>query len=99
MNRTIPMKRCCPSLSRSPLTALLVGFSLTLLAGVQIGVCDEPSRLYLKDWLLCGPFPATTESAQDIDVIRLPGMYTDWLKEHGGESKAGMAFYHSWSRR
>jgi hypothetical protein len=37
---------------------------------------------------LCGPFPALTSSERDIDAIRLPGMYQDWLRDLGGEAKA-----------
>ena len=39
----------------------------------------EPSGQYLKEWLLCGPFPALAEAEKNIDAIRLPGMYTDCL--------------------
>lgn len=63
------------------LATLLVSFPGT-------GHSAEPSRPYLKDWLLCGPFPAITTGEQDMDVIRLPGMYQDWLHKTGGETNA-----------
>ncbi len=47
----------------------------------------EPSKQYIKEWLLCGPFPALSGTEQDIDAIRLAGMYTDWLRDAGGETK------------
>ena len=49
---------------------------------------SEPSEHYLRDWLLCGPFPALTKTEQDIESIRLPGMYTDFLDDSGGEANA-----------
>jgi hypothetical protein len=49
---------------------------------------QEPSGDYLREWLLCGPFPALTETEQDIDAIRLPGMYHDFLRDVGGEAQA-----------
>lgn len=48
---------------------------------------SEPSGHYLRSWLLCGPFPALTQTESDIETIRLPGMYTDYLKGIGGESQ------------
>jgi hypothetical protein len=48
----------------------------------------EPSEQFLREWLLCGPFPALTESEHEIEAIRLPGMYTDFLRASGGEAKA-----------
>ena len=52
------------------------------------GHLSEPSERYLREWLLCGPFPALTDSEQDIDSIQLPGMYNDFLSSSGGEAKA-----------
>lgn len=48
----------------------------------------EPTGHYLREWLLCGPFPALTETEQDIEAIRLPGMYADFLQDFGGEANA-----------
>lgn len=48
----------------------------------------EPSGHYLREWLVCGPFPALTETEQDIEAIRLPGMYADFLHALGGETNA-----------
>lgn len=61
---------------------ILLSFAQTL------GHCAEPSRQYIKEWLLCGPFPALRGGEQETDAIRLPGMYTDWLQDQGGEGKA-----------
>lgn len=47
----------------------------------------EPSQQYLREWLLCGPFPIFTGAEQDIDAIQLPGMYYDYLTGAGGEAK------------
>jgi hypothetical protein len=49
---------------------------------------SEPSEHYLREWLLCGPFPALTNAEQDIESIRLPGMYADLLGGSGGEANA-----------
>lgn len=46
----------------------------------------EPSGQFLKDWLLCGPFPLLNGTDQNTDVIRLPGLYTDFLHAFGGEA-------------
>jgi hypothetical protein len=51
----------------------------------------EPSGQYLKEWLLCGPFPALAEAEKNIDAIRLPGMYTDFLQGLGGEGNISPA--------
>ena len=48
----------------------------------------EPTGHYLREWLLCGPFPALTDAEQDIEAIRLPGMYADFLQVIGGEANA-----------
>jgi len=52
------------------------------------GRSAEPSGQYLREWLLCGPFPALTDADPDIEAIRLPGMYADFLQASGGETKA-----------
>jgi hypothetical protein len=46
----------------------------------------EPSGNYLREWLVCGPFPLLKNDADSTDEIRLPGMYTDYLAELGGEA-------------
>ncbi|MBL9125999.1 MAG: DUF4838 domain-containing protein [Verrucomicrobiales bacterium] len=48
----------------------------------------EPTGRYLRDWLLCGPFPALDAHGTDIEAIRLPGMQTDFLHAEGGEAGA-----------
>jgi hypothetical protein len=61
--------------------------SLCAIAAIALAPrAAEPSRQYLTDWLLCGPFPALTPQDQDIDAIRLPGMSTDFLQAQGGEA-------------
>jgi hypothetical protein len=71
----------------SILTVLAIVF-LSLGRCFAAAVTHEPSSRFLQDWLLCGPFPAVTEAHPDIDAIRLPGMYTDFLQATGGESAA-----------
>lgn len=46
----------------------------------------EPSGVFFRDWLLCGPFPAVTAEEPDIEAIRLPGMARDYLVDAGGET-------------
>ena len=41
---------------------------------------------FLRDWLVCGPFPALAGGATNVEAIRRPGMFLDFLKEHGGEA-------------
>jgi hypothetical protein len=41
----------------------------------------------MKEWLLCGPLPLLTDKDSNVDVIRLPGLYTDFLQADGGEAK------------
>lgn len=68
----------------------------TVITALSLLVClwtpqspaEEPSGKYLRQWLLCGPFPALTEAEQDIEAIRLPGMYKDFLADLGGETRA-----------
>lgn len=55
------------------------------------GRSAEPSETYLKEWLLCGPFPALTGAESNIDAIRLPGMYADFLQSSGGEANISPA--------
>ncbi|MBP9902167.1 MAG: DUF4838 domain-containing protein [Verrucomicrobia bacterium] len=52
------------------------------------GQSAEPSEQYVREWLLCGPFPVLTNAEGDIDAIRLPGMYADFLASQGGEANA-----------
>lgn len=68
--------------------AALLAFAAALPSTFAAEPSPEPSSRFLKDWLLCGPFPALTEAHPDIDAIRLPGMYTDFLHPLGGESAA-----------
>ncbi len=45
----------------------------------------EPSGEYLRDWLLCGPFPLL-EEGENPDKMQLSGMFTDYLRDFGGET-------------
>ncbi len=45
----------------------------------------EPSGEYLRDWLVCGPFPLLGEGGGEVEAIRQPGMYRDYLVSAGGE--------------
>ncbi|MCC6235262.1 MAG: DUF4838 domain-containing protein, partial [Verrucomicrobiales bacterium] len=47
---------------------------------------EEPTGAFFRDWLLCGPFPVLTAEAADLEAIRLPGFYADWLSASGGET-------------
>ncbi|MDX9975519.1 MAG: hypothetical protein RBU21_21210, partial [FCB group bacterium] len=47
----------------------------------------EPSQQFFKEWLVCGPFPLAGPDG-NVDAIRLPGMYQDYL---GGEGTAPIA--------
>jgi len=47
---------------------------------------NEPSNEYLKEWLLCGPFPAEEVPESVPDTDHLPGFETDRLKPVGGET-------------
>lgn len=49
---------------------------------------NEPSGDYLKDWLICGPFPAGEQSPTAGEVVHLTAFETDFLAEHGGEAAA-----------
>lgn len=49
---------------------------------------SEPSGDYLKDWLICGPFPAGGQSPTAGEVVHLTEFETDFLAEHGGEAAA-----------
>ena len=76
-----------PALIRTAVCLLSYALAHSAFAATP-GRSAEPSGQYLKEWLLCGPFPALTEAEQDIDAIRLPGMYTDLLQDQGGEGEA-----------
>src|SRR6186713_337572 len=69
-----------------------IALSVQDVSGVTVAAnsagSSEPSEHYLREWLLCGPFPAITNVEQDIESIRLPGMYTDFLGAGGGEANA-----------
>lgn len=72
---TLPIRRCFRLLAASLMVALVGARGAT------------PDTAFIRDWLLCGPFPALTEQNQDLDAIRLPGMNRDFLAEQGGEAK------------
>ena len=77
-------------------------FRLVLLSFAALGVCatasisaqdvpvysNEPSGDYLKDWLICGPFPAGVQSPTAGEVVHLTGFETDFLEACGGEAGA-----------
>lgn len=45
----------------------------------------EPAADYLREWLVCGPFPLAPPG-QSPDGRRLPGMFRDYLQPIGGET-------------
>ena len=42
----------------------------------------------IQYWLICGPFPLEDYSEGTPDFEHIPGFETDYLAEHGGESKS-----------
>ncbi|HOL93913.1 MAG TPA: DUF4838 domain-containing protein [bacterium] len=46
---------------------------------------NEPSGEFMREWLLCGPFP-NPEAAYDKMDRERSGFYTDFLQAHGGEA-------------
>ena len=44
----------------------------------------EPSGQYFREWLLCGPFPSLVGGDTNAEAVRRSGMYTYFLKSHGG---------------
>ncbi len=65
---------------------------LFLMATMVIPACAEnpivPFSLkgdYIKNWIVCGPFPTITTEGGDPDAIRQPGFYIDYLASIGGE--------------
>ncbi len=67
---------------------MLVSVLAASVSAEETGRPLEPTGHYLREWLLCGPFPALTDAEQDIEAIRLPGMYADFLQVIGGEANA-----------
>lgn len=71
------------------LFASLLSLSLSLCAFAETSpplYRGEPSSAYLRIWALCGPFPLVGDH-ENVDNIRLSGMFTDYLRDIGGEEK------------
>ncbi len=66
---------------------IIAGVCLLMTTLVAGSAENEPSGQYLRDWLLCGPFPSLVKGDTRVEAIRRSGMYTDFLKSHGGENK------------
>ena len=66
--------------------AILVGVCVAAASGETPVYSDEPTGQYFREWLLCGPFPSLVGGDTNAQAIRRSGMYTDFLKSHGGES-------------
>ncbi len=47
----------------------------------------ERTGKYFQAWFLCGPFPNPSTAEGQDHTKDLPGFYTDYLKEYGGEAK------------
>ncbi len=43
---------------------------------------------WMRDWLLCGPFPLQSLPNNTPDGVHVPGFETDYLRAHGGEAEA-----------
>ena len=75
-----PMKQSNNSMSKI-LKAIMVAFLMVIFTfsvhGSERGTFHFKSNVFIKDWLVCGPFP--NENGQNIN--------TDFLMEHGGEFK------------
>lgn len=68
-----------------PRWAISVGTGLGILVSATAPAA-EPSGVFFRDWLLCGPFPLLTAATSDLETVRLPGLYTDWMASEGGEA-------------
>lgn len=47
---------------------------------------EEPTGEFLSTWLLCGPFPLSSPTAENENKEHLPGFETDFLREFGGQT-------------
>ncbi len=67
---------------------LIVGLAVvSATSGAEVPIYSgEPSGEFMKEWLVCGPFPLLAPGETDTDTVRLPGMYTDYLAAQGGEA-------------
>lgn len=41
---------------------------------------------WMRDWMLCGPFPLQSLPNNTPDGVHIPGFETDYLQSHGGET-------------
>ncbi|MFN7927690.1 MAG: hypothetical protein U0Y68_07050 [Blastocatellia bacterium] len=53
-------------------------------AAAQEPTNPQPKE-WLRDWLLCGPFPLQSLPNNTPDGVHIPGFETDFLQAHGGE--------------
>jgi len=47
----------------------------------------EQTGQFIKQWLLCGPFPNPPTEGGLRHCLELPGFYNDYLQNHGGEKQ------------
>jgi hypothetical protein len=76
----------------------IVASACLIVAGIARGepentpiYSNEPTGQYFRNWLLCGPFPSLVGGDTNANAIRRSGMYTDFLKSHGGEAAPNVA--------
>jgi hypothetical protein len=67
------------------LLAALAAASVSAQADVPT-YTNQPSGEYMKEWLVCGPFPLTDPGDTNVYATKLKGMYTDYLQSQGGEA-------------
>lgn len=63
-----------------PVFLFILLFSTVVFSG------DYKSGEWIKNWLLCGPFPLCGNQATDSGIGHLTGFETDFLKANGGET-------------
>lgn len=67
------------------LLSLFFIFSSANLSNGQTYQAEKTGK-YFQTWLLCGPFPNPSTAEGQDHTKGLPGFYSDYLKEYGGEA-------------
>ncbi len=68
--------------------AVMLLFGWAAFAGEAPVYAGQPSGEYLRDWLVCGPFPAGASRPDAPTTGHLAGFETDYLAGTGGEAGA-----------
>ena len=76
-------------IKKTILTGLLLLTSI-LFVSVHAAVPENRVQMgeWIQSWLICGPFALEEYSEGTPDFEHIPGFETDFLAEHGGESKS-----------